>query len=250
MSFSLLYQVILAMNLVDAIPIIYYSLLVYAFITPYSMTPILAGICYLVFLFADSDVETTRQIVYGSMLNVGINSVIYALIAYYVRRLNREKENYRRVSDQLQESLHTMEFLAYHDVLSELPNRRLFEDRLSIALHQARRKGQMVAVMFMDLDKFKNINDTLGHAFGDELIRSVSERLKGCIREGDTLSRQGGDEFTLLLNNIEAAGDVLSVVSGYRSRCGNRLCCSTKSCWSPRALASRCIRKMRQMRKR
>lgn len=103
-------------------------------------------------------------------------------------------------------------YLAYHDVLSGLPNRRLFEDRLSMAIHQATRNRNSVAVLFMDLDHFKNINDTLGHALGDQLIQSVADRLTTCVNAGDTFSRQGGDEFTLLLCNVSQASDVLAVV--------------------------------------
>ncbi|MFW5825531.1 MAG: putative bifunctional diguanylate cyclase/phosphodiesterase, partial [Marinobacter sp.] len=90
-------------------------------------------------------------------------------------------------------------FQAYHDLLTRLPNRALFRDRLTMAINQAYRTGQQVAVMFLDLDRFKIINDTLGHAMGDRLLQAVTQRLEKCLRKGDTLSRFGGDEFTLLL---------------------------------------------------
>lgn len=93
----------------------------------------------------------------------------------------------------------TIWFQAYHDALTGLPNRYLFNDRLNHALAQARRSQSMVGVMFLDLDHFKNINDTLGHAVGDQLLQMVSGRLQTCLREGDTVARLGGDEFTLLL---------------------------------------------------
>ncbi len=96
----------------------------------------------------------------------------------------------------------TINFQAYHDLLTKLPNRALLRDRLSLAISQAKRDNENLAVMFLDLDRFKNINDSLGHIIGDELLQQVSSRLKGCIREGDTLSRFGGDEFTLLLPKI------------------------------------------------
>ncbi len=93
-------------------------------------------------------------------------------------------------------------FQAYHDLLTRLPNRALFKDRLSIALTQAAREGHQLAVMFIDLDRFKGINDSLGHTVGDRLLQAVSERLLNCVRKGDTLSRFGGDEFTLLLPEV------------------------------------------------
>jgi diguanylate cyclase (GGDEF)-like protein len=106
-----------------------------------------------------------------------------------------------------------MEHLAYHDALTGLPNRRLFEDRLNLALIRSKRSGQIAAVMFLDLDRFKMVNDSLGHACGDELIRITGERLQSCLREGDTVYRQGGDEFTLLLENISKPEDVRLVAS-------------------------------------
>lgn len=96
-------------------------------------------------------------------------------------------------------------YQAYHDVLTNLPNRRLFHDRLATALLQAQRDGEMLAVMFLDLDHFKRINDALGHDAGDLLLKEVAGRLKKCIRQGDTLSRFGGDEFVLLLPKIKSA---------------------------------------------
>ncbi|TVP82566.1 EAL domain-containing protein [Thioalkalivibrio sp.] len=93
-------------------------------------------------------------------------------------------------------------FQAYHDLLTRLPNRALFKDRLGIALTQAAREGHQLAVMFIDLDRFKVINDSLGHTIGDRLLQAVSQRLQACVRKGDTLSRFGGDEFTLLLPEV------------------------------------------------
>ncbi len=96
----------------------------------------------------------------------------------------------------------TINFQAYHDLLTKLPNRALLNDRLSLAINQAKRENEMLAVMFLDLDRFKNINDSLGHMIGDELLQQVSVRLKECIRAADTLARFGGDEFTLMLPKL------------------------------------------------
>lgn len=96
--------------------------------------------------------------------------------------------------------------LAYHDTLTGLPNRVLFNDRLQLAIAAARRNDQRLAVLFFDLDNFKKVNDSLGHAAGDTLLKLVAERVSSILREGDTLSRMGGDEFTLLLPQL-AQGD-------------------------------------------
>ncbi len=96
----------------------------------------------------------------------------------------------------------TIAFQAYHDLLTGLPNRALFKDRLGQAIVHAKRHGQTLATLFLDMDRFKVVNDTLGHLVGDGLLQAVAQRLRGCLREGDTLSRIGGDEFMLLLPHI------------------------------------------------
>lgn len=102
-------------------------------------------------------------------------------------------------------------FQAYHDLLTRLPNRALFKDRLELAVTHAGRANQELAVMFLDLDRFKIINDTLGHAMGDRLLQAVTQRLESCLRKGDTLSRFGGDEFTLLLPSIHGKEDASQI---------------------------------------
>jgi diguanylate cyclase (GGDEF)-like protein/PAS domain S-box-containing protein len=101
--------------------------------------------------------------------------------------------------------------LAYYDTLTELPNRRLLLDRLGHALTQAKRHQYSLALMFLDLDHFKQINDDLGHDVGDELLKAVAKRLSVCVRRGDTVSRQGGDEFVVVLERIEQAEDASQV---------------------------------------
>jgi diguanylate cyclase (GGDEF)-like protein/PAS domain S-box-containing protein len=100
---------------------------------------------------------------------------------------------------------------ASHDQLTELPNRLLFNDRLTLALKHGQRQGKMLAVMFLDLDRFKSINDTLGHAIGDQLLQQVAQRIAQCLKYSDTIARWGGDEFTLILPCIHSAEDITRI---------------------------------------
>lgn len=104
------------------------------------------------------------------------------------------------VSEKM-ELVREIEYLAYHDVLTGLPNRALFQDRLQQAISQTRRNKGEFALLFIDLDGFKEVNDTHGHAAGDRLLQMTAERLRGCVREGDTVARLSGDEFTVLLRD-------------------------------------------------
>ncbi|RMD62387.1 MAG: sensor domain-containing diguanylate cyclase [Alphaproteobacteria bacterium] len=105
-----------------------------------------------------------------------------------------------------------LSYLAYHDEITDLPNRALFMDRLSHGLALARRRGTPLAVVLLDLDGFKDVNDTFGHEAGDLLLRSVAQRMKSGLRDSDTLARLGGDEFAILLPAVGSARDARKVV--------------------------------------
>jgi diguanylate cyclase (GGDEF)-like protein/PAS domain S-box-containing protein len=112
---------------------------------------------------------------------------------------------------ELKKAEEEVSFLAYHDKLTGLPNRVLFEEMLELALARARRHSLGVGVLYLDLDNFKLVNDSLGHHAGDQLLRELAERLRGCTRETDLVARQGGDEFLLLLSDLE--GEATGAVS-------------------------------------
>lgn len=131
----------------------------------------------------------------------------------------RTRENFvgtygtaRDISER-KEAEEVINFQAYHDLLTHLPNRALLKDRLSLAIAHARRNKRKLAVMFLDLDRFKLVNDTLGHTMGDRLLKAVANRLQSCLRRGDTLARFGGDEFTLLLPEVRTRDDVVVIAT-------------------------------------
>ena len=106
-----------------------------------------------------------------------------------------------------------LRFLAHHDPLTGLANRALFNDRLDVALRAAQRHDSNLALLFLDVNDFKGINDVHGHAAGDQVLRMIARRLQGCVRETDTVARMGGDEFTVLLTDIQSQGDVCEKVA-------------------------------------
>ncbi len=118
----------------------------------------------------------------------------------------------RELAEQVQIAQVELDHLAHHDPLTGLPNRMLLYDRLAQAISLAQRSGKQFAVLFMDLDAFKHINDSLGHGVGDQLLQSVGKRLLGCVRQSDTICRQGGDEFVALLIDIDHPEDAALAV--------------------------------------
>ena len=126
---------------------------------------------------------------------------------------DRDISDRKQAEERERQQAKRIAYLAYHDALTDLPNRVLFQDHLGLALAQSDREKTMVAVLFSDLDNFKIINDSLGHAIGDELLRHVSNRLRKSLREGDTVARFGGDEFVILLPRISAEKEITQVAT-------------------------------------
>lgn len=127
--------------------------------------------------------------------------------------LTRVAANLTSIAIERRQSEARLEIMAHYDALTLLPNRVLFRDRLNRALARADRNNELVALMFLDLDRFKTINDTLGHDAGDVLLREVSIRLRNTVREEDSIARLGGDEFTVMLEQLEKSEDAAVVAS-------------------------------------
>ncbi|HEC12681.1 MAG TPA: EAL domain-containing protein [Acidiferrobacteraceae bacterium] len=141
--------------------------------------------------------------VYPELLAITEITDSYGRAVQYVALFNditEQKKNEERIAHQV-----------YHDALTGLPNRLLFYDRLDIALAHVKRNGQKLAVMFLDMDRFKNVNDSLGHSAGDLLLQRTAERLTQNIRKEDTVARLGGDEFTVLLSQLTNVGSAAEV---------------------------------------
>ena len=139
-------------------------------------------------------------------------SLVLCLITALMGRMSWQLSISRRraVEEQIAHAAR-VKYLAYHDGLTSLPNRSLFSELLVQSIHQAIRYNRRAAVMFLDLDHFKNINDTLGHEVGDQLLQEVAARIKTCLRDSDTVARLGGDEFVALLPEVHEEKDVSTV---------------------------------------
>ena len=125
----------------------------------------------------------------------------------YIQDISKQKETQKLLAEQTEKLRHQ----AHHDTLTNLPNRTLFKDRLSQNIINSKRNSEKFALLFIDLDQFKKINDTLGHHVGDEVLIEAAVRLKSVLREEDTLSRLGGDEFTVIIRNIHSIQDSSTV---------------------------------------
>jgi len=140
--------------------------------------------------------------------------VVQERVETLVKRDSRLKERFLRLARTEAQVRH----VAYHDELTGLPNRSLLLDRFNQAVAQGARQGRQVALLFLDLDGFKNVNDRLGHAAGDKLLQQVAGRLTACLRAGDTACRYGGDEFVIMLPEVDGHETAATVAEKIRIR--------------------------------
>ncbi len=161
-------------------------------------------------LLSEFGIRSSMRAPIGTQGAFGILAVHTALL----RRFTEDEVNFLRniantlaVAIERKKSEEQLAYLAQFDSLTGLPNRHLFQDRLAQSMAQAKRSGQPMAVLFIDLDRFKRVNDTLGHSAGDKLLKEAAERVEQCVRSGDTVGRFGGDEFGVILTDLSATGD-------------------------------------------
>ena len=133
--------------------------------------------------------------------------------AFVGGRLSEMRQRLRRTNDELSQALEMIQRMATHDTLTGLPNRALFNETLSHAMAQAARHKRSLALFFLDIDRFKNINDTLGHGTGDRVLQEAARRLVGAVRTSDLVARLGGDEFVLLVEDFAAHEDLLDIAT-------------------------------------
>lgn len=160
---------------------------------------------------ARSVITGLEQALAASQRQLGL---VQGRIAALVKRDSRLTQRFLRLARKEAQVRH----IAYHDELTGLPNRSLLLDRFNQAVNQGLRQGRRVALLFLDLDGFKSVNDTLGHAAGDRLLQQVAGRLTACLRAGDTACRYGGDEFVILLPEVDGQESAATVAEKIRAR--------------------------------
>jgi diguanylate cyclase (GGDEF)-like protein/PAS domain S-box-containing protein len=160
-------------------------------------------------------IATKRSLHRDSGGNVFLVGVIRDITLRKTREeaLERAKQELSASNEELRQSQTRLHYLANHDALTGLPNRSLFHEKLQDAVNWADQGDRVIALLFIDLDGFKQVNDTLGHSVGDQLLKSVARRLVSCLRASDTVARLGGDEFTVILPGSLRLADVERVAS-------------------------------------
>ncbi|HEY0826719.1 MAG TPA: EAL domain-containing protein [Bacilli bacterium] len=188
--------------------VIFNMILLYAFLlpNPYILSILMSGI--YIYLFATFKGPVEEGLIAGNIFGVSITTVMYLFLVYFIKQISLNNV-------QLSKALVEVEYIAYHDSLTGLPNRYMLRNDLQRTLERSEHENKRFAVMFMDIDRFKMVNDTMGHDIGDLLLQKVTDRLSDCVRTLGVLARQGGDEFIFLLEegDRKEAGKVAELIS-------------------------------------
>ena len=176
---------------------------------------ILAGYALVINLLMNFKPDTVN--VYLEWFQWATLAMVLPAFALIGGRISKLRASMAENNAELVKALSTIQILANHDTLTGLPNRAMFNENLQGAIARAARSKTMLALFFIDLDHFKQVNDTLGHPFGDSVLREVTRRFSALVRDGDTLARFGGDEFVLLVENLKDAADVHPIAQKLQS---------------------------------
>lgn len=185
------------------------------------LTGVLIAVC---FWFLDPFIDAVflhegtiyQQLLHPNTFEVYMRSVISAIIIIFSFIGSVLLVRYKQANKALKQKEKLLRYMAQHDPLTRLPNRMLFSDRLQQEIAIAKRDKKYFAVMFLDLDNFKPVNDKFGHGIGDLLLKEAAKRIKACVRESDTVGRFSGDEFTVLFRAIEHKEDAIAVAEKIR----------------------------------
>lgn len=158
---------------------------------------------------ADQREEAADQCEEAAKSKTNLNAITRELLKEANQRLIIASIHAQTMTESAEQANEQMSYMAGHDYLTGLPNRLLLSDRMAQSIAFAQRHSKKIALLYMDLDHFKHINDSLGHAVGDELLKLIAKRLETCVRDSDTVCRQGGDEFVILLNEVEQRHDAV-----------------------------------------
>ena len=179
-----------------------------------------AGAAFAMLAAAAGGAFAERPTVFGAgvlVATVAMMALLFrGLASRIVERLDGEssqRETLRAALHAARKTKEEFRTLAYHDELTGLPNRSLLYDRLGVAIRHARRESTRVALLFLDLDDFKTVNDSYGHGFGDRFLVELASRVRGSVRAGDTVARFGGDEFVVLLDAVNGTADAAQVAT-------------------------------------
>jgi diguanylate cyclase (GGDEF)-like protein len=179
------------------------SLVITPFFHENNVTGVIKVISSELNAFSDIDIQTIRVI--AGLIGSAVSKQLQQEI---LEQANHEKT---RALEDLRKMEKKIKHITHHDYLTGLPNQNSFIDQLDVILAKAKRKKQLIALMYLDIDNFKNVNDSMGHAIGDKLLHAFASRLKQCLRSSDTVARFGGDEFILLLDDIKEAQDAVVI---------------------------------------
>ncbi len=204
-----------SLPLAALLPLSFSAIFLLSFVVPTWLTPAVLAILFTVMAWP---MESSLALRLGNAAGLGLEAWAFGVLAAQRKRMERERRSLYTTSGELTQSLKQVEYLAFHDSLTGLPNRRLLTERLNASIEQARSEQRSMAVAFIDLDRFKAVNDARGHNFGDRLLKAVAVSITRMLHPSEVLGRQGGDEFILLMPAIYDMGGALARLEAIRQQ--------------------------------